>query len=341
MTRYSLVCLLLGTSFCSQTMVSKSALRAQEPAVPPTTRSAPASDQSRQTKTPAVASDAPIITITGFCERPPAEKSAVSKCKTVITRSQFEKVIDAVQPGMPGRARRGFALQYVDFLVMAQRAEQMGLDKGASYEEQMKIARIQILAKQLTKTIQEQVAQISDEDIDAYYKSKIVRFQTADMDRIYIPKNSQPPMDSDTKLTDAERQQRAQESERTMKEEADRLLARAVAGEEFHKLQAEAYQIAGIKSAPPNTSMRISRISLPPDQVSAMDLNPGQVSSVLSDPNGYVIYKLKAKNTLPLDQAREEIKATLRFQRMHKEMDEIQDSVTSTLNDGYFLPAPK
>ena len=175
MTRYSLVCLLLGTFSCSQTMISKSALHAQEPAAPATMPGAPASDQSRQAKTPAVAPDTPVITITGFCESPPAEKSAVSKCKTVITRSQFEKVIDAVQPGMPGRARRGFALQYVDFLVMAQRAEQMGLDKGASYEEQMKIARIQILAKQLTKAIQEQVAQISDEDIDAYYQNNIVQ----------------------------------------------------------------------------------------------------------------------------------------------------------------------
>ena len=35
MTRYSLVCLLLGTFLCSQTMISQSALQAQEPAVPP------------------------------------------------------------------------------------------------------------------------------------------------------------------------------------------------------------------------------------------------------------------------------------------------------------------
>jgi hypothetical protein len=67
-----------------------------------------------------------------------------------------------------------------------------------------------------------------------------------------------------------------------------------------------------------------------------MDLKPGEVSSVLADPNGYVIYRVKTKDTLPLDQAREEIKATLRSQRMQEEMRSIQGSATPTLDESYF-----
>jgi hypothetical protein len=121
-----------------------------------------------------------------------------------------------------------------------------------------------------------------------------------------------------------------------MKEEADNLRARAVVGEEFTKLQADAYQVAGINSAVPNTSMRIRRTSLPPNQVSVMDFKPGEVSPVFVDPNGYFIYRVKTKDTLPMDQAREEIKATLRAQRMQDEMHGIQDSATPTLDESYF-----
>ena len=121
-----------------------------------------------------------------------------------------------------------------------------------------------------------------------------------------------------------------------MKEEADNLRARAVAGEEFSQLQADAYQVAGIKSAAPDTSIGIRRTSLPPNQASVMDLKPGEVSSVLEDPNGYVIYRVKTKDTLSLDQAREEIKATLRSQRMQDEMRDIQDSATPALDESYF-----
>ena len=97
-----------------------------------------------------------------------------------------------------------------------------------------------------------------------------------------------------------------------MKELADQLHSRAIAGEDFNKLQAEAYKIAGI-DAPANSSLgKIRRISLPPSQAWIMDLKPGEVSSVIDAPNAYFIYKIKTKEMLPLDQAREEIKGSLR-----------------------------
>jgi hypothetical protein len=341
MTRYWLVCLLLGSLSWGQATSSKSALAAQKPAAAPATDNpkATASDQSQQAKASNVAPDAPVITINGLCDNSSPDKTAALNCKTVITRTQFEKVIEAIQPNMPARARREFALEYANALVMTQRAEQMGLDKGAKYEEQMKLAHIQVLSKELKKAILEKVSQISNKDIEDYYNHNMARFENAEMDRVYVPKTRQPSAASDKRLGDADSRERSQESEQSMKEEADTLYARAVAGEEFAKLQADAYQVAGIKSAAPNTSIRIRRTSLPPSQVSVMDLRPGQVSSVLADPSGYVIYKVETKDILPLDQARDEIKATLRSQRMQDEMRDIQDSATPTLDESYFLPS--
>jgi hypothetical protein len=122
-----------------------------------------------------------------------------------------------------------------------------------------------------------------------------------------------------------------------MKKEADSLRARAIAGEEFATLQADAYRVAGIKSAAPSTSISVRRISLPPDQISVMDLIPGEVSPVLADPKGYFVYKVKTKAMIPLDQASDEIKEALRTQRMQDEMSSILNSATSTLDESYFV----
>jgi hypothetical protein len=294
-----------------------------------------AGDLSSPSGTSSNGPDKPLITIVGFCDNSSDDKAAAS-CSTIITQAQFEKVVKAVQPGMPAHARREFALRYADALVMAKKAEQMGLDKGENYDEQMKLAHIQVLSQDLKRAIEEKVSQICEKDIEIYYRNNTARFEKAEVDRLYVPKNQHPSSDLNKELSESEREKRAQESEQTMKTEADNLRARAAAGEEFTKLQADAYQFAGIRSAAPNTSMEIRRASLPLNQVAVMDLKPGQVSSVLADPNGYVIYKVKAKDTIPLDQAREEIRAAVRSQRMQDQMHEIQDSVTPTLDESYF-----
>ena len=234
MTRYGLVCLLLGSLSWGQEISSKSELAAPKPGAPAdATPKAAASGQSQQAKTSNATPDAPAITINGLCDHPPAGKTAASNCKTVITQAQFEKVIAAVQPNMSVHVRREYALRYANALVKTKKAEQMGLDKGTNYEEQMKLARIQVLSKALDKAIQEQASQISDKDIEDYYHNNTARFEKAEMDRIYVPRTRQSPAAFDKKPSDADRQERSEELEQTMKEEADSLHARAVAGEEF------------------------------------------------------------------------------------------------------------
>jgi hypothetical protein len=331
MPRYVSVCVLLGYLSWYQVTISGSALEAQTNATAETTAPNLAHGSAAN-----IALDKPLITISGLCDSPSADKAVASNCKTVITQAQFEKVIDAIQPNMRAHQRREFALHYADVLVMTKKAEQMGLDKGATYEERMRLARIQVLSQELKQAIQEKAALISDKEVEDYYRDNVARFEKAEINRIYIPKTRQALSASDNGPSEGDKQKRSRESDQMMKEEADNLRARACAGEDFAKLQAEAYQAAGIKSAVPNTNMVIRRISLPTSQVSVMDLKPGQVSSVLADLNGYDIYKIKTKETLPLDQAREEIKSTLRSQHIQNEMHSIEDSATTMLDESYF-----
>ncbi len=330
MSKYFLVCLLLGALAWSQAASpTPQAAGPQNPAANPAPES------------PKVAPDAAVITITGMCDHPPADKNAT--CKTVITRAEFEKIIDAVQPSMPLRGRRSFADRYARALIMAHKAEEMGLDKSASYEERMRLQRVQVLSQELGRALQEKASQVSDKDVEDYYQANLPKFEQAELERVYIPKAEQP-LSFEEKKPDApadeekEKQEKAK-AEQAMKDEADKLHARAVAGEDFAKLQTEAFTAAGIKAGTPNIDMgKTRRATLSPSQVSVMDLKPGEVSGVIVDQNGYFIYKLKAKTTLPLDQARDEIKGTLRSQRLQEETQAAAQSATSALDESYFGP---
>ena len=101
-----------------------------------------------------------------------------------------------------------------------------------------------------------------------------------------------------------------------MKKLADALRARAAAGEDFEKLQDEAIAASEIKGKPPTKLGKVRRTSLPPDQAAIFNLKPGETSQLITTPNGYLIYKVGEKDTLPLDKVRDEIFSTLRSQRM-------------------------
>jgi PPIC-type PPIASE domain len=331
MTRYGLVCFLLGPLSVYPIVDSIPAFAAQAVAISKDAAHGLSPGSEARKATP----DQPAITIAGLCGTL-NRKAVVSSCKTVITQSQFQRIIDAVEPNMPTRGRREFAERYADALVMANKAEQMGLDKRAIYDEQMKLARIQILSQDLKKLIQEEAAQIPDSDIEDYYRNNMARFEKAEAERIFVPKAQHSPLSSDVKLNDADQQRYPEESEQAMKNEAGSLYKRAVAGEDFTELQADAYRVAGIKGAAPATSMLIRRVSLPPSQVSIMNLKVGDISSVMADPNGSVIYRIKSKYVPSLDEVRGEIKEILRSQRLQEKMREIEDSAMPSLDGSYF-----
>jgi len=341
MTRYGLVCLLATVAWSQVqnprpggTQENPSAQSGAAQGAQTVPNEAPAASPAAQ-----VPPDAAVITIQGLCASS-AEKAGAADCKTVITRSQFEAVVDALSPNMPRQMRRRFATDYANALIMSKRAEEMGLDKGPAFEERMRVQRLRVLSQELNKAMQDKASQVSEQQIQDYYHANVDKFVQIDVDRIYVPKTrSGKDEDEDKKPGAAEAAKTTEDSGQTMKNEADKLRARAVAGADFVKLQAEAFEVAGIKSNPPNVSLgKMRQATLPPSHASVMQLKAGQVSPVIADESGYFIYKVKSVDTLPFDQAKDEIRGTLRSQRLQQEMRSLQESTTSTLDEAYFGP---
>ncbi|MBV9573297.1 MAG: peptidyl-prolyl cis-trans isomerase [Acidobacteriales bacterium] len=282
--------------------------------------------------------NAAIITIDGVCDKAATGKresanDAAGKCKTIITREEFENLI---QPTTPVANRRQIATRYATALVMSQKGREMGLDKGPKFDALMRAVRAQVLAQQLTQALQEKAGQIPDKDIEDYYQKNSVAFEQADLERLIVPRSKQLEAPKQ-KLSEADEQKRRDAAEASMKAEADALQKRAAVGEDFTKLQDEAYQAAGFKVKAPTPKMEnVRRNTLPPTQAVVMDLKPGEVSSVIADQSGYYIFKVEKKGEMPLDQVREEIRNTLRTQRMQESMQSIQQAATPTLDENYF-----
>ena len=323
------------------------AAKPTSPPAPPRAATAPAAtaatgagaDGVGSTVGPATA----VITIPGLCDKPPVEKSKVATCKTVVTRAEFEQLVAAVAPTIAPPARKQLATQYGMALVMVHKAHELGLDQGPKYQELMRVARIGVLTKELNQNLQKQAEKVSDKEIETYYHNNEASFQEVDLQRIFIPRSKQTAESKDKPADDAAAKDAAkkeqQESEDAMKKLAETLRGRAAAGEDFAKLQDEAIASSGFKAKPPTGLGKVRRTSLPPDQSEVFNLKPGETSQLITTPNGYLVYKVGEKDTLPLDHVRAEIVSTLQSQRMQDSMQAIQKSATPELNPKYFADA--
>jgi len=317
-----------------------------------------------------VPATAAVLTITGVCKpqpRPaaakagttpakPAAKTAPADCKTVVTRAEFERLVDSISTHPNPQLRRQLATAYPGILAFAEAAQKQGLDKTARFETEMKFARLQILGKELRDQISEKAAKISDEDVDSYYQAHLATYQEFNVDRVFVPhfrpaaeakvelKDEKEGKDTkdekDAKLTPEQQQKAKADTELEEAKLADSLRTRAAAGEDFVKLQKDAYDAAGMKmDAPPINLPKVRRNGLPPGQVAVFDLKEGEVSLVISDPGGHYIYKVKAIVQMPLDdQLKNEIHSMLQGQRQREEMDKYQKSYTVQTNEEYFGP---
>lgn len=305
------------------------------PAQPAATQTAPAGEA----KPAEVPPDAPVITVKGIC---PGSDEKSPDCKTVITRAEFESMLSAISPqGVPPSARKQFATRYAMGLVMADQATKQGLDKGPRYEVLNKLAHLQVLSQLLTQSAQQKASEISDADVEDYYKKNEASYQEASLKRLFIPRTKQLPP-TKVKLSEAAAKKRQDNAEAAMKTEAEALQKRALAGEDFDKLQRAAYLFAGFKAKPPSTEMgKIRRTAIPAGHAFVMDMKAGEVSKLISDPGGHFVYKMGAKDSLPLEKVKDEIHNTLRSQRAQASMQALQQAAKPELNDTYFaLPPP-
>jgi len=276
-----------------------------------------------------------VITIQGLCERPPNSNATPVDCNTVITRADFEKLINAVQPNMPAASRKPFATRYVTILLLSEKAHEMGLDKTPEFDEQMYIARLQLLARQAAEKMQRDAANVPESEISDYYQQHASEYKSISFERIFIPKQK---VETAGKTNELHPGKADEASEAQLKDEADKLRARAAAGEDPTKLQQEANDFAGNKTKVTNVKVEnMRKTSIPPTDASIFDLKAGEVSQVFSDPTGYRIYKVTEVKDLPLASVHDEILHAIQGQNMKNAFDSLQNSAKTTFDNSYFV----
>ncbi len=270
----------------------------------------------------------PVITIENLC---PSSKPGAD-CKTVITKAEFERVLNAIRPNLPASARMQLAQKYVELLTFAEKAEQAGLDKSPEFQQQLQLMRMQALAGAYSRHLQQNSAKASDPEVEKYYLENKPAYEEVTLKRIYIPKpptggEKKPPLD-----------------EAATKALAEKIQARAAAGEDFDKLQAEAFAVTNPdapKNSVPQTTLGVRRRGqLPPSQESVVfELAAGKASPVLEEPAAYFIYKVESKQVLPLEQVKGQIARQLDDQKLRDAVQQTLGSVKTTYNENYFKPA--
>jgi parvulin-like peptidyl-prolyl isomerase len=265
-----------------------------------------------------------VITLQGLCPGT-AGPTTGAGCKTVVTRAEFEKLINTLNPDMPQNSRQMIAQQYAKALVLQNLAERQHLEDTQHFKDMMELMRTQVLAQELVKQAQDK-AKPTPSEVDEYYKQHEQNYEQAALKRLYIPK-SKPSLKADEK----------QPSDAELKLEADKFRARVVGGEDFDKLEKEIYEASGLKTPPPPTSIPNWRRSMvPPAQASIFDLKPGEVSQPLIQPEGIYIYKMESRKTIPLNDVRAEIEQTLQKEKLTAGLDSVMNSVKPELNENYF-----
>ena len=268
--------------------------------------------------------DTPVVTIKGVCDPPAAD------CTTVITKAEFEGIIQAFQPQMKLPQQRQVGTSYGQLLTMAAEAKKRGLDKSARVQVRTHIAVMQALAGELRDNMQEQAGNVTDADAEKYYNDHKANYEQADVERLIIPKTPLPA-DKDAAKDDADKpaaktaakkpgtanakagtagagskaaatkaaaakpKTAVVTDEAGMAALAAKLRARAAAGEDFTKLQAEAFAAANIKGAPVETKVpKATRATVPPN---VFDLKSGEISELIPDARAFFVYKMGTKTT--------------------------------------------
>ena len=352
-----LMCVLLGTLAWGQAA----------PSTPPPPQAA----QAQPDTSAAVPADAAVITVIGVCPehskttaakgtaaksaaeaKAPAAKTPVAECKTVITKAEFENLAKAVAPNVTPQVKKQLAGVLPRFIGMSSEARKKGLDKSPQFEETVKFAKMQILTTELQRKIQDDAAKVPPEDVEKYYKEHAETFEQFNVDRLFVPRAKQNEAEAkdedekDEKLSEeakkakeAAEKAKADEGEQAMSKLAESLRARAAAGEDFAKLQKEAFDAAGMKIESPTVNLpAVRRTGLPPGHVAVFDLKPGEVSQVISDSGGHYIYKVNSKDHLALDQATNEIHSKLQNDRTREMMEKVTNSFKVETNEAYFGP---
>jgi parvulin-like peptidyl-prolyl isomerase len=255
----------------------------------------------------------------------PSEAGVTNTCTTTVSKSEFDALVSALDPNMPTSGRLSLASEYARLLIMAAEAQKRGIDQTQDFKMIVKFSTLQMLSAQLVKNITAHPAhQVSPQEIEQYLLAHQNDYQEVVFDRIVLP---------------AVAGVRDQES--SAENRAAGLQKRAAAGEDFAKLQAETTgQPANVAAAAGHIGP-VRCLSLMENQRQICNLKPGEISPVIKDSSGLIIFRLVSRQALNVQKAQEEIRTNLNREDLQAELEKVRNPLSLKLDERYFgkLPA--
>lgn len=263
-----------------------------------------------------------VVTIDGLCSTPAKTAAPRKGCKRVITRHEFERLVNALNPAMTKFERRQLADNYAQALALAHEAERRGLDKRPEVQERLRYARLRTLASETAQAIYRESTRSSDAQIAAYYNENKATFEKFTLERIFVPREKQGNASSP--------------QEADMKSLAETMHTRAAKGESFTELQKQANTESGIKGDVDVKMSDVSRRVLPESHQEVFDLDAGKVSGLIADDSGYYVYKLVSRHVPNLSEARRQVELELQNANQTSAFAKIRDAAKPKVNESYF-----
>jgi hypothetical protein len=249
----------------------------------------------------------------------------------VITKEQFNRMLSgmnvAVQISNPA-AMRSFAESYSQLLALAGEGEKAGLENDPRFQELVRIARIRALADTYRHSLDEKYGNPSQQEIEAYYNENISKYDSFKVERIIVPSINP----SRTPAARAENDKKIQRLASDIRE-------RAAQGEETQKLQDEVYKILALPSSPKTDLGMKRRGSLPIGiEKDILALKPGQVTKLETEMSGFNIYKLRSRDTIPIEYVKAEIVRDLHQKNLDGAIKAVTGNVHPEFNEQFFGP---
>lgn len=277
---------------------------------------------------PSVGRIQPVITVNGVCAQgKDIATSTASACTTVITREQFERMMNALNPA--GKAislegRENLARVYAESVALEAAARKSALEDTDEFRELMSWTRLRVAADLYRRKLQDKYRNPAQEEIDAYYQEHLSSFERVELSRILVPRRDPSAGDNagfDKRAFDA----------------ANIARARAAKGEDPDLVEKEIYRTLGLSSPPPTTVGAYGRANFTEKEgPDVFSLKAGEVTQVEIEPKSYVIYKVNTKETLPEEKVKAEIAREISQQKFKAAIKAATDVARAEFDERYF-----
>ncbi|HXM21616.1 MAG TPA: peptidylprolyl isomerase [Terriglobales bacterium] len=298
---------------------------------------------STSTQSPVPPED-PVITLHGVCSSSAgATQEKDESCKTVVSRREFEFLANSINLGgkpISMGARQNLAKTYAQYLVYEQPAKKAGLENTEQYAEIMRWLRLRMLTDLLREKIFEEFRTPSEAEVARYYQENVAEFERVHVARILIPRNAAFPRDE--KLEGEKQGQ-----DKKLLALASEARQRTIKGDDPEQIQKDLCSALGIGAPPPTDLGHQARKDFVAEESAELfSLKPGDVSKLETELASYVIYKVISRETMPENEAKEQISQEIARRNIEKANQAITQPVQPEYNGKYFgppvpdLPAP-